>query len=97
MLHTIFWVAVKELKKSYNPETIFFTIYPYYGSLNLVSQQQLRILALSARLMAAAWFRVEAPPKSQIHHIIVFTTQKPYHLLSLSLSLYVSPYYGNLT
>ena len=29
------WVAVKELTLSYhNPETILFTIYPYYGTLN---------------------------------------------------------------
>ena len=29
------WVAVKELKLSYhNPETMLFSIYPFYGSLN---------------------------------------------------------------
>ena len=29
------WVAVQELKLSYhNPETILFTIYPDFGSLN---------------------------------------------------------------
>ena len=30
-----YWVVVKELKLSYyNPSTISFTIYPYYGNLN---------------------------------------------------------------
>ena len=31
------WVAVQELKLSYrNPESIFFTRYPYYGTLNSI-------------------------------------------------------------
>ena len=35
------WVAVKELKLSYhNPKTMVFTIYPCYGNLNYVPQQQ---------------------------------------------------------
>ena len=29
------WAAVQELKSSHhNPETMLFTIYPYYGNLN---------------------------------------------------------------
>ena len=31
----VYWVAVQELKLSYHdPETILFTIYPYYGNLH---------------------------------------------------------------
>ena len=37
------WVAVKELELSYlNSKTVLFTIYPYYGNLNEVPQQQPR-------------------------------------------------------
>ena len=31
----LLWVAVKELKLNcHNPETLLFTMYPYYGNLN---------------------------------------------------------------
>ena len=38
---SLFWVAVKELKLHYhNVDTTSFTMYPYYGNLNSVPQQQ---------------------------------------------------------
>ena len=42
-LHVKYWEVVKELKLSYyDSDTILITIYPYYGNLTYVPEQQPR-------------------------------------------------------